>query len=426
MEKFKLIQKNNIGSLPETAGVYCFKKGAKLLYIGKAINIKNRAMQHQDLLGIAKQVGYIKTESEIDALILEARLIKKYQPKYNTAWRDDKNYFYVAIAHEDFPKIFVTHQPFNSVQGKPKNDRGSASVIGPFVDGGALKETLKILRKVFPYRTCNPPGGGLPKHACLWYQLRRCPAPCLVNQEVPGFKEKMKRECRRNAENLITTVREGKTAVLKKLTKEMKELSEKQQFEQASYIRDQIRSLEKVIAHAPVLSQTKMTEAQPLSSEPLTYQRAEAYDIANIQGKEATGAMVVFIDGQPDKSQYRQFKINPPAGGEQKPNDIAMLKEVLERRLAHKEWPYPNLILIDGGKAQLNIAIRCLTFNVKHIQVMAIAKKNNELYVEGRKTPILLKTLPRETFNLILQLRDEAHRFARRYHHQLRKKTLLG
>lgn len=242
----------------------------------------------------------------------------------------------------------------------------------------------------------------------------------------------MRRECQRNAENLMTTLKEGKTAVLKKLTKEMGVLSKEQQFEQASFIRDQIKSLEKIIAHAPVLSQTKMKEAlghsptgeaEPLSSQPLICRKAEAYDIANIQGKMATGAMVVFADGEPDKTQYRQFKIK----GEARPNDIAMLKEVLERRLAHREWPYPDLILIDGGKAQFNIAQKiCSRPGLQHIKVMAIAKKNNELYIEGRKTPILLKTLPRETFNLILGLRDEAHRFARRYHHQLRKKTLLG
>ncbi|MEK7503500.1 MAG: UvrB/UvrC motif-containing protein, partial [Patescibacteria group bacterium] len=287
-----------------------------------------------------------------------------------------------------------------------------------FVDGGALKETLKILRKVFPYRTCNK----LPKHACLWYQLRRCPAPCLVRQEVPGFKEKMKNECQRNAKNLMTTLAEGKASILKKLKKEMAVLSKQQKFEEASRIRDQIASLEKVFAHTPTLSQTEMKEVRPLSSQPLRYRRAEAYDIANIQGKEATGAMVVFTDSEPDKAQYRQFKIRI----EKTPNDIAMLKEVLERRLKHQEWPYPDLILIDGGKAQFNIAKEtCLKFRLNQIKVMAIAKKNNELYIEGQKKPVLLKNMPRETFNLILRLRDEAHRFARRYHHQLRKKFLL-
>jgi len=416
MEKFKFINTNKINSLPETAGVYVFKKDSRLIYIGKAVNIKERVGQHHDLINLAEQIGYIKTESEIEALILEAQLIKKYQPKYNTAWKDDKNYFYVAITKDDFPQIFITHQP------QLKTD-----YVGPFVDGGALKETLKVLRQVFPYRTCNR----IPGHACLWYQLRRCPAPCLIDLKIPGFKEKMARDCQRNAENLVLTLQEGKTAILKKLTREMKALAQDRQFERAARVRDQIESLKKVLAHTPTLN----------SNQP--HQRAEAYDIADIQGQDATGSMVVFIDGKPDKSQYRQFKIK----GKKEPNDIAMLKEVLARRLKHQEWPYPDLMLIDGGKAQLNAALSItrkpnfLRRAGAHVEpmgemwgearkkfgfrVMSLAKKHNELFIEGQKKPVLLKNMPRETFNLILHLRDEAHRFARRYHHKLRKKSLL-
>ncbi len=405
MEKFKFLAKNRISQLPETSGVYAFYQEKQLLYIGKAINIKERIAQHQEFDNLADRIGYLKTDSAIEALILEARLIKKYQPKYNTVWKDDKNYFYVAVTKEAFPQIFITHQPQN-VGGKIFN-------IGPFVDGGALKETLKILRRVFPYRTCNR----LPHHACLWYQLQRCPAPCLVDLKIPGFKEKIKKECQRNAKNLMATLAKGKNPVLRELKKEMTGFAKQQKYEEAGKIKSQIASLEKVFAHTPVLTQAEMLKVKPSTSH-----RTEAYDIADIQGKEATGAMVVFIDGKPDKSQYRQFKIK----GEEKPNDIAMLKEVLERRFNHPEWPYPDLILIDGGKAQFNIAQKiCWRPGLKHIKVMSLAKRNNELYIEGKKTPVLLKTLPRETFDLILQLRDEAHRFARRYHHHLRKKFLL-
>ena len=421
MDKFNLISINNISKLPETAGVYCFKKGVRLLYIGKAINIKNRARQHQNLINLAEQVGYIKTESEIDALILEAQLIKKYQPKYNTAWRDDKNYFFVGVTKparnasphsdasgEDFPIIFITHQTKNK----------QAEYIGPFVDGKALKETLKVLRKVFLYRTCQH----LPRHSCLWYQLHRCPAPCLFQsnlaQQIAGGSASIKKECQKNIKNILKILRGKKGEMLTGLKRQMKKEAAAQNFEQAAKIRNQIQSLEKIMLHTRIF---ESAEDSPPRSWP--YRRAETYDVANIQGKEATGAMIVFTDGKPDKSQYRQFKIK----GEQKPNDIAMLKEVLERRLKHQEWPYPDLMLIDGGKAQLNVAVNSksqfpMTNNIK---VMAIAKRNNELYMEGKKKPVLLKSLPRETFNLILRLRDEAHRFAQRYHHKLRKKTLL-
>ncbi len=149
--------------------------------------------------------------------------------------------------------------------------------------------------------------------------------------------------------------------------------------------------------------------------------RIEAYDISDIQGQSAAGAMVTFTNGKPDKNFYRRFKVKI-AG---KPNDIAMMKEILSRRFRHPEWPYPDLILIDGGKAQLNAAI-LITKNYKlRTKVMAIAKKNNELFIEGQEKTVLLKSLPREIFNLILQLRDEAHRFARAYHHKLRDRALL-
>ncbi|PIS17178.1 MAG: excinuclease ABC subunit C, partial [Candidatus Nealsonbacteria bacterium CG09_land_8_20_14_0_10_42_14] len=167
MEKFKFLKKDKISRLPKTVGVYTFKKGAKLLYIGKAINLRDRVRQHRELLNQVKQLAYIKTDSEIEALILEASLIKKYQPKYNVVWRDDKNYFYVGVTKEKFPRVFITHQPKRAPA--PLTRPG---LVGPFVDGKALKETLKVLRKVFPYRTCR----NLPKKPCLWYQLNRCPA----------------------------------------------------------------------------------------------------------------------------------------------------------------------------------------------------------------------------------------------------------
>jgi len=320
MEKFKFLPKDKISQLPKTAGIYAFEKNKKIIYIGKAKNLRERAKNHADLLALAKQVGYIKTDSENAALILEAKLIKKHRPKHNVVWRDDKNYFYVGITQEEFPRVFITHQP--------KTDRGETltkiEYVGPFVDGKSLKQALKELRKHSPFRTCKT----LPKKPCLWFHLGKCPAPCLLRSR-----------------------------------------------------------------------------------------RIEAYDISNIQGQQATGSMVTFIDGKPDKNLYRRFKIKMA----NKPNDTAMIKEVLQRRLKHEEWGWPDLILIDGGKGQLNAAL-----STTKIPVMALAKKRNELYMKGRKKPVSLKNLPREIFNLILQLRDEAHRFARSYHLKLRKKALLG
>ncbi|MFH1820662.1 MAG: GIY-YIG nuclease family protein [Candidatus Nealsonbacteria bacterium] len=427
MEKFNFLNKNNLSKLPETTGIYCFKSKKDVLYIGKAINIKGRVKNHfqqptyRDNLFInqVSRIGYIKTDSEIEALILEANFIKKHQPKYNVVWRDDKNYFFVGVTKEDFPRVFITHQKNSAVQGskyKIINNKLAkiksplkASFIGPFVEGKALKQTLTDLRKVFPYRSYKI----MPKKPCLWYQLNRCPGPCVLNsllaQQIPNAALRIKQESQRNAKNLVKVLLGKRKQALGDLKREMKSLSQKQKFEEANKIKNQINSLERVMSHAKVFEKL---EAQTGTK----HRRIEAYDISNIQGTEATGSMVVFVDGRPDKSQYRKFKIRMA----QKPNDVAMIKEVLQRRLRHKEWPYPDLILIDGGKPQLN-AVTSTT----DIEVIALAKKKNELYSKNKKKPVLAETLPRPTFNLLLQLRDEAHRFARTYHHKLRRKALL-
>jgi excinuclease ABC subunit C len=441
MEKFKFLEKNKILNLPKGPGVYCFKSGRSILYIGKASNIKERVKNHfqqpayRDGLFInqVSKIGYLKTDSEIEALILEANLIKKYQPKYNIFWRDDKNYFFVAITKEDFPRILITHQPkFKNLDLKLQT-----KYIGPFVDGKSLKRTLKILRKIFSYRSCK----NLPKRPCLWYQLFRCPAPCLLKsklaKQLPLSYLKMRREYQNNIRN-ITKILLGKgRQVFQGLEKEMKESSKVQDFERAAKLRDQIRSLNKVFSHAKIFEETIIPVSEKSGQMWLNTQkilrdllktkkqisRIEAYDVSNIQGKEAAGSMVVFIDGKSNKDLYRRFKIKI----EGKPDDTAMIREILNRRFQHSEWGWPNLILIDGGISQLNAAKKSKSKmkKAKLIPLMALAKKENKLYIENHKQPISLKALPREIFNLILQLRDEAHRFAITYHRKLRRKRLI-
>lgn len=201
MEKFKFIIKNDLNKLPQEAGVYVFQNGQKILYIGKAVNIRERVKNHfqqptfRDNLFIEqiKKIGYLKTGSEIEALLLEAKLIKKYQPKFNVVWRDDKNYFYVAKTQEPFPQIFITHQiKIQKVKAKKQNYK--IDYVGPFVDGNSLKETLKFLRKIFPYRSCR----FVPKKSCLWYHLNRCPAPCTLKSaimDVPAIKKNRRKGC---------------------------------------------------------------------------------------------------------------------------------------------------------------------------------------------------------------------------------------
>lgn len=418
------IKKSRISQLPSKPGVYIFYNQNQSLYIGKAANLKERIKSHfkqanfRDNFFIqkVKKVGYIKTRSEIEALVLEAELIKKHQPKFNVLWRDDKNYFFVVITKEDFPRVFITHQL------RTVSPRGQS--VGPFVDGQALKQTLKTLRRALPYRTCR----FLPKKPCLWYQLDRCPAPCLR----PSME--IKKICQRNAKNLIKIL-QGKTSqALNALKKEMKTLSKAQEFEKAGKIKGQIEALEKVLQHAAIFSTSILQsieveksrkqilkKVQNLLELRRTPERIEAFDISNIQGVGASGAMVVFENGLPCKKDYRKFKIKTAS----QPNDIAMLKEVLLRRLKHDEWPWPDLILIDGGKAQLNAALQCLKPELKYVGLVALAKRKNELYRTNKKKPVSLKSLPQEISNLLLHIRDEAHRFAIGYHRKLRKKEFI-
>jgi len=414
MDKFKFLPKEKIDDLPKTSGVYSFYEKnptpkTQPIYIGKAINIRDRVKNHfqqpsyRDDLFIDKvnKIGFFETNSEIEALILEANLIKKYQPKFNVVWRDDKNYFFVAIAKNNagLPYIYITHQ---------RNEK--VKYIGPFVEGTSLKKTLRFLRRAFPYYTAKKH----PKTKCTYCHLGLCPGP-----------DPDKNLYKKNINNLIAILEGKKQKVLRDLKKDMKKYSAENDFENAAKARDQIFSLEKIISHAHIFEANKIQQGWPKTEGFLQtilgvnkkIGRIEGYDISNIQGNQAVASMVVFVDGAADRNQYRKFKIKTIEG----PNDTAMIKEALSRRITHNEWPLPDLIFIDGGKGQLNAALAI----IKEIPVCALAKRNNELFIRGKKDALLLKNLPREIFNLILQIRDESHRFAITYHKKLRKEYLL-
>ncbi|MCX6723017.1 MAG: UvrB/UvrC motif-containing protein, partial [Candidatus Staskawiczbacteria bacterium] len=341
---------------------------------------------------------------------------KKYQPKFNVIWRDDKNYFYVAINRENIPYVFITHQ---------KNHL-KTEYTGPFVEGTALKKTLRFLRRAFPYYSQRKH----PKTKCTYCHLGLCPGPELFENPPSPEASACLREYKKNIKKLILILKGKRSAVLNSLKKEMKQLSKANKFEEAGKIRDRISNLQQVMSHTNVINNEKvvgMSDVPPTLNKILEINREihriECYDVSNIQGKQATGSMVVFIAGKADRNQYRKFKIKM----ENKPNDIAMLKETITRRLNHAEWNYPDVMLIDGGIAQLNVAINVKNkkLETKNIKVISIAKKNKDLYIEGKKGFIPLKALPQEIYNLVLQLNDEAHRFAITYHKKLRKKNLL-
>ncbi|MCH7604560.1 GIY-YIG nuclease family protein [Patescibacteria group bacterium] len=418
MVKFITLQKEKIQKVPKTAGVYALKFGKTILYIGKASNLKERIKNHfqkssyRDNLYIdqVSHIGYIETESDIDALLLESELIKKQQPKYNVMWRDDKKYFYIAIdlkgcvvGKEKFTRVFITHQP---------RKLSKVTYIGPFVNGKAVKHVLRLLRRAFPYYTAKKHGS----LRCSWCHIDRCPGP------DPNLEQYKK-----NIQNLKEIFRGKKTSVLRRLKKDMGSAAKKEDFEAAGSLRDQVFAFERVLSHASVLSvegrpihQAAQIELKKILNIRKSIKRIEAYDISNIQGKQATGSMVVFLDGKPTNSEYRKFKIHI-AG---KPDDFAMMQELITRRLNHPEWKYPQLMIIDGGKGQLSSALKALKKSKANIAVAAIAKRNNELFLPGKLHPLLLKNLPQNVSNLILHIRDEAHRFAISYHRLLRKKNI--
>ncbi|MDP2664898.1 MAG: UvrB/UvrC motif-containing protein, partial [bacterium] len=337
------------------------------------------------------------TDSDIEALLLESQLIKKNLPRYNVMWKDDKKYFYVGITKEKLPRVSLTHQL-----------GANAKYIGPFVDGKAIKQVLRLLRRAFPYYTAKTHGA----KPCSWCHLNLCPGP---NPDPRAYKKDLAK---------LTAVLQGKRiSVLKKTRRDMEEASRNQNYEEAAKFRNQLWALERVLSHSLVsLNSEKLggikelqKELQKIFTTKKNISRVEAYDISNIQGKESTGSMVTFIDGKPAKAFYRKFKIHISG----KPNDFAMLQETISRRLNHPEWPYPDLMIIDGGKPQLSAALSVL--KKSPILVGAIAKQHNELFLPGRPKPILLKTLSQPVQNLILHIRDEAHRFAITYHRKLRR-----
>lgn len=438
MASFAYIPKEQINNLPKTTGIYALAKDNEILYIGKAIDLRSRVKNHfqqpsyRDALFITKinRIGILETRSEIEALFLESQLIKKLQPDYNVVWRDDKNYFYAGITKEEFPRVFITHQPDGYLRKK-------AMYIGPFMEGRALRKALRLLRRVFPYYTGSESNRLLAPHGqkpCQYCHIELCPGP---NPD--------KKIYRQNIKKLLAVLQGKKNSVLRNIEQEMKEAAKKQEFERAAELREQFFSLRRIIEHAslftphPVRDETSYAivkeELKAIFQKKSPITRIEAYDISNIQGNNATGSMPVFIDGNPAKSEYRKFKVRLNKG---KPNDFAMMKEVIFRRLNHPEWTYPDLIIIDGGKGQLSVALEALTNyklqitnsktqikKIEQIYVAALAKQRNELFLPGHKDSILLSSLQAPTRNLLMHIRDEAHRFAITYHRLLRKKSLL-
>lgn len=428
-----------VRQLPQKSGIYFFKDvEGKIIYIGKAISLKNRVSSyfnksHTHSEKISKMVEkiddveYIATASEMEALLLESRMVKSNKPYFNTQLKDDKSYPFIKISKGDpFPSIYVTRK-------NKKIEEKKTSYYGPFVDIEITRRAVKRLRQIFKIRNCSPRKFKIGK-ACLDYQIGLCSAPCAGKIEQNDYQRKLEECC------LLLSGRNK--FLLKKLRQEMKIASQLMFYEKAGKIRDSIRMIESVVSQEKIsrsyhknidtyfhkkddeISLKKaMNDLQyflGLKRIPLTI---EAFDISNIHGQSSVGSMVVFQSGIPNKKMYRRFKIKEVKGI----NDFAMMREIVYRRfkdsLVRKDY-LPDLIFLDGGKGQLNIVHEVLKELDLQINLVALAKREEELFQSGRKEPILL---PRnsEVFFLIQRIRDEAHRFAISYHKKIRSKSMI-
>ena len=533
-----------VSHLPTTPGVYLWRdKYQRIIYVGKAINLRNRVRSYvqQDvnrsvkvtaMMRRAWDVETIQTKTEMEALILEATLIKEHHPKYNIMLRDDKTYPYVKITvQEDFPRLFMTR----------RLERDGAKYFGPFTDVTAVHHVLRILRSYYPLRTCKSMKVERP---CLQYHMHYCEGPCMKYVTVEAY--------RKYIDDIVALFEGKQVQVIQEITSKMEQASEDLEFELAAKYRDDLLSIQKVqekqrmvtqrgdmdvlgmaidgpmaciqlffirsgrllgrenyfVQHegdSPELVMTefikqyyggstfipkelllpmdsvdrelfsewftsmkgqqvdvsvpqrgykkdliKMAEenAQNFLAErrrqwqytidksggavkklaevldlPRLPERMECYDISHMQGAETVASMVVFEGGKPAKREYRRFKLKTVQG---KPDDFASMAEIMERRYGNeKDWPMPDLIIIDGGKGQLNAALPVIrAMGVTDVPVISLAKRIEEVFVEGESESIILEHHTPE-LQLLQQIRDEAHRFAITYHRRLRGKRNL-
>jgi len=396
-------------NLPQVPGVYLMKdKGNNLLYVGKAANLRRRVSSYfmrahdiriERLVSRITKIDHIKTDSALEALILEAKLIKKYQPPFNVREKDDKSFLYAEITEEKFPRILL-------VRGK---DSIGGEKFGPFTSAANLKQALRILRKIFPWNVHPPEKIGGMRRPCFDYEIGLCPGTCVGAVSRTDYLKTIR--------NLKLFFEGNKKQIIPRLEKEMKMLSKNLEFEKAEKIRRQIFALQH-IRDTALLGES---EFKILDVKPSTYaKRIEGYDISNISGTSAVGSMVVFEDEKPNKEQYRKFKIKTVVGQ----NDVGMLKEVLGRRFKHGPqtggWPLPDLILVDGGAGQVSAAKKVLNKYGLKIPAMGIAKG------QKRKRNDLIGIIPKWTDKkTLIAVRDEAHRFALRYHKELRERGFI-
>jgi excinuclease ABC subunit C len=385
--------------IPDQPGVYFFMKGRRILYIGKATSLRSRVLSYfrgdlwktrgpivTDMVVKADSLKWETTPSVLEALILEANLIKKYQPEHNIKEKDNKSFNFVVITRESIPKVLVRRERelnFSDIKG---------SMFGPFVNGPQLREGLRILRRIFPFIDDS---SSKKQNYQFYRQLGLTPDMEASEQYLENIK------------HLKLFFQGKKKTILRSLKKEMMLSAKKREFEKAGELKRQLFSLEHI------------NDILLLKEERLTHNlfRVEAYDIAHMSGKDMVGVMVVVEEGIPNKNEYRKFRIRTQAEA----NDPGALAEVIERRMKHEEWRYPELIVVDGSTAQINAAKKVLVKMGKLIPVVSVIK-------DERHKPKCIggdKSFGLKYEKEILLANSEAHRFAINYHKNMRGKNFL-
>lgn len=409
--------KEKLKNLPKLPGVYMFKDTeGTVLYIGKAKNLSKRvssyfkentprSIRQMSLLEHIKDLDYIVTTSEEEALIYEANLIKENKPKYNVELKDDKSFPLLKLTlKEKFPRLIISRKKLND----------GSRYFGPYTRVKLLRKAVTLMKGIFPLRTCK----NIKDHVCLSYHIGQCLGPCIGKVNEKEYQEVIR--------ELILFLQGKKKRLLKELTEKMKEVSKEENFEEAAIIRNRISALSEVPGKkmrdysgwGDVA--VKLKKILRLPRLPI---RIEAFDVSNIQGKEASGSMVYFYNGKPDKSNYRKFKIK----GVEDIDDYSMIREIVKRRykrLKEEDGVFPDLIIIDGGKGHLGVAYdELVRLNLRRIPIISIAKEKERIYTRSSRMPLDINK-DGELLHFIQRIRDEAHRFALKYHHKLRQKKL--
>ncbi len=412
-------------TLPTTPGVYFHKdKSAKIIYVGKAANLRSRVRQYfqasrlrdaktDALVAEIKDIDWLEVATELDALFVEAEMIRRYRPKYNILLRDDKSFIYVRIDKKSsHPTVRLVRRPMDD----------SAEYIGPFQSKYVVDKALRYLRRAFPYSTHY---SSIPNRACLQAQLGLCPG---LEANITSIAD-----YRHNLSSLISYLKGSRVAVIKSLEKSMKALAKNHEFEQATKVRNQLTTL-KYLDNKTIFSDIErldlsrdhalngLKDLLNLEKPPL---RIEGFDISHMSGTDNVASNVVFLAGMPDKPSYRKYKMKLHGN-----DDFAHMREVMTRRFSErniKSWGMPDLVLIDGGKGQVSSALEALDQLKISVPLIGLAKQFEEIIVpkqieKGYKYEIVNLGLSNEITKLLQRVRDESHRFALSYHSTLKRK----